>query len=139
MAVGSPAAMVRLTSSRMRRSPRTTLAFSMCSSGGMEVSAASVIVIFDGVNLIVVQAQVVADLVDQDVGDDLGQADVAALAPFVEDRTAIEEDAPRLRRLTHGAACADLDRGIEARQFERALAPHIGHSLRDRGVGDADG
>src|SRR5690606_6460219 len=131
MAVWSPAARVRLTSSRMRRSPRTTLAFSMRSSG-------SVIIVFDGVDLIVVQAQVVADLVDQDMGDDLGQADVAALAPFIEDRAAIQEDARRLRRRPHGVALADVDAGIKAGQLERVLDLKVAQGVFVGEVVDAD-
>src|SRR5690606_23119860 len=131
MAVWSPAARVRLTSSRMRRSPRTTLAFSMRSSG-------SVIIVFDGVDLIVVQAEVVADLVDQDMGDDLGQADVAALAPLVVYGTAIEENARRLRRRPHGVALADMDPVIEAAQFERVLDLQFGQGLLVGEVVDAD-
>src|SRR4051812_41853991 len=47
---------------------------------------------FDGLDVLVGQAEVVADLVDEDVGDHLAQGHVAALAPFVEDRAAVEED-----------------------------------------------
>ena len=43
----------------------------------------SIRAILDVVDLVVVEAEMVADLVDQDVGDDLAEADVAALAPFI--------------------------------------------------------
>src|SRR5690606_21165323 len=131
IAVWSPAAMVRLTSSRMRRSPRTTLAFSMRSSG-------SVIIVFDGVDLIVVQPQMMADLVDQDMGDDLGQADVAALAPFIEERAAIQEDARRHRRRTHGVSLADVDAGLQAGQLERTLDLKVAQDFFVGEVVDAD-
>ncbi len=53
----------------------------------------SIVGVLDRIDPVVVEPEMVADFVDQDVGDDLGQADVAALAPFVEDGAAVEEDA----------------------------------------------
>src|SRR5690606_31090963 len=131
MAVWSPAAMARLTSSRMRRSPRTTLAFSMRSSG-------SVIIVFDGVDLIIVEAQVMADLMDQHMGDDLGQTDIAALAPLIQNGAAIEEDARRLRRRAHAVPLADMNAGIEAGQLERILDLKVAQDFFVGEVVDAD-
>src|SRR5690606_8702298 len=82
--------------------------------------------------------EVVADLVDQDVGDDLVEADVAALAPFVEDRAAVEEDAAGLRRGAEGVAQADVDAVIEAGQFEGILDPHLVQDSVVSEVVDAD-
>ncbi len=50
----------------------------------------------DVVDVVVVQTHVVADLMDQDVGDDLGETNVAAFAPFVQDRATVQEDAAGL-------------------------------------------
>ena len=60
-------------------------------------------------DLVVVEAEVVADFVDEDVGDDLVEADVAALAPFIEDGAAVEEDARWLRGRAQAVAAADVD------------------------------
>ena len=46
----------------------------------------------DGVDVRIGQAEVVADLVDQHVGDQFLQGDVAVLRPLVQDRAAVEED-----------------------------------------------
>src|ERR1051325_163980 len=58
--------------------------------------------VLDRVHLIVRQAEVMADLVDQHVTDDVAQG-LFVLRPIVEDRAAIEEDrrlaAMRLARL----------------------------------------
>tara|TARA_R110000850_G_scaffold25297_1_gene73138 strand:+ start:631 stop:777 length:147 start_codon:yes stop_codon:yes gene_type:complete len=43
-------------------------------------------------DLVIVEAEMVADLVHQHMADDLVQAHVAALAPLIKDRPAIEED-----------------------------------------------
>ena len=80
----------------------------------------------------------VADFVDQDVGDDLGQADVAAFAPFVEDRAAVEEDAAGLGGGAEAVALADVDAVIEAGQFEGILHLHHRQGLVVGEIIDAD-
>lgn len=99
---------------------------------------ASVGVLLDGVDIVVGQAEMVADLVDQDVGDQFGQADVAALAPFVQDRTAIQEDPRRLRRRSQAVASADVHAMIQAGQFERILDLQIRQRLFVGEIVDAE-
>jgi hypothetical protein len=46
----------------------------------------------DGGDVVVAPAEVVGEFVDRDVVDEVGDGDVAALGPFVEDGAAEEPD-----------------------------------------------
>src|SRR5579871_1182645 len=71
---------------------------------------------FDGVDVGVGKADVVTDLVHQHVADQLEQADVAALGPFIEDGAAVEEDVAHLRLKVQRRAMPDVRSLIEAGQ-----------------------
>ncbi len=71
----------------------------------------------------------VADFVDEDMGDEVGEGDVAAIGPFVEDRAAVEKDDRWLGRGIVHRAMGEIDALIEARQFERVLDVHLGKHI----------
>ena len=87
----------------------------------------------DPLHVVVRQAEMMADFVDQHVADDMADG-LVMLRPVVEDRPAVEEDARRLGRRPHGVAQADVEAVIEAGQLERILHPH----LAQRVVADGD-
>ncbi|KAK0344576.1 hypothetical protein LTR94_014103 [Friedmanniomyces endolithicus] len=80
----------------------------------------------------------VADLVDQDMGDQLGQAHVAALAPFVQYGAAIQEDPRGLGRRPQAVAPPDVHPVVEAGQFEGVFDLHLGQGLFVGEVVDAE-
>src|SRR4051794_12263795 len=97
--------LVMLPSAAMGRTPRIWSVRNLSpdgpsvnqNDGGVTFCRNSLSRRLDRVDVRVAEPEVVADLVDQDVGDHLVQGDVAALGPFVEDRAAVEEDAAGLR------------------------------------------
>ena len=86
----------------------------------------------------VAKPEVVADFVDQDVGDQLFQGDIAALGPFVEDRAAVQEDPRGLRLGAEGGAIRQADAGVEAGQLEGVLDPHLVEDFLGGEVVDAE-
>ena len=73
-----------------------------------------------------------ADFMDKDMGDDGFQA-VVGLAPFVEQRAAIEEDHVRQRAGGFITLHADMAALIETEDVPFALEFHFGHHL---GIGE---
>ena len=88
----------------------------------------------------------VGDLVDEDVADERVEADVAALAPLVEDRAAVEPDHVGCRRLVHDRALGEGDPLVEAGEFEgvvdvevveHVVGGEVGHGEAEVAAGPA--
>lgn len=80
----------------------------------------------------------VADLMHEDMGDELAQGDVAAFAPFQEDGQAVEEDMVRARQRVGDGLMRQVHAVIEAGQLVRALHAEIGERLFVSKIGDLD-
>src|SRR5215470_12710601 len=72
----------------------------------------------DALHVVVAEAEMVADLVDQHMAHQMGEL-LAALAPVVEQRPAIEEDAIEVARHLADGLAAEIDAAIEPEQVER--------------------
>src|SRR5882757_334956 len=79
---------------------------------------------FDRLHVIVAQAEMMADLVDQHVAHDVRQV-FARFAPVVEDRTAVEEDAVDVVGDMARAALHHRHALIETEQVERRVELHL--------------
>src|SRR5665213_1645981 len=75
----------------------------------------------DGLDVGVREAHVMADFVDEDMGDKLTQGYIAQLRPLLEDRAAIEKDPRLVRRGIEHRAAGAIDALIEAAEFEDVL------------------
>ncbi len=84
--------------------------------------------LLDRMHVLVGEAEMVAGLVDDDVGDERLEAD-PGLRPFVEQGAAVEMDHRRQLARQHRRALADRPAGIEAGQLERILDPELGEHL----------
>ncbi|NDH64172.1 MAG: DUF1254 domain-containing protein, partial [Alphaproteobacteria bacterium] len=93
--------------------------------------------LFDRFHVVVAQAEVMADLVDQHMPHDMRQV-FAGLAPIVEDRAAIEEDAVDVVGDVAGTALHHRDALVEAEQIERRVEFHLLLDLVGRKVVDLD-
>lgn len=80
----------------------------------------------------------VADLVYEHVGDQVVEADIAALDPFFQDRAAIEEDHCAGGRGVGDALAGEIDALVEPGQFERVVDFHFRQGLLIGEVLDAD-
>src|SRR5258708_37075844 len=92
---------------------------------------------FDVLHVVVAEAEMMADLVDEDMAHDVGEI-LAGLAPVIEDRPAIEKDHVDIRRDRRDALMRQGDAAIEAEYVERALQPHLVLGLLVGGTVDAD-
>src|SRR5882757_905100 len=92
---------------------------------------------FDRFHVVVAQAEMMADLVDQHVAHDVRQV-LARFTPVVEDRTAIEEDAVDVVGDVARAALHHRHALIKSQQVERRVELHLLLDLVGREVVDLD-
>src|SRR5690606_9127187 len=84
---------------------------------------------FDRLHVRIREAEVVADLVDQNVGDD-GPERLVVLGPVVEDGPAIEKDRIRHASTLRGRNVGrQADTGEEAKKIERTLDAEFGKHI----------
>src|SRR5581483_1396745 len=91
----------------------------------------------DAGHILVRQAKMMADLVDQHVADDVAQA-FLVLGPIVQDRPAVEPDHVGQPGDITGALEGQADALEQAEQVELALALHLVQHLVGRKIVDAD-
>lgn len=80
----------------------------------------------------------VADLVDQDVGDQITQVDIAAGCPFVQDWPAKQHDAIEMAVRTRMGFLGQIDADIDAGQVERVLQTDRFERFLVGEIGDKD-
>src|SRR5258708_32254091 len=85
----------------------------------------------DALHVVVAEAEMVADLVDEDVAHEVVEI-LAGLAPVIEDGSAVEKDDVGLGARVHHALARQRDAAIEAADVERAVQLHL---LLGLGVG----
>src|ERR1700722_8894126 len=95
--------------------PRSAGACTRCCSSAVALQA---------VHVVVRQAEMVADLVDQHVTHHRGEV-LAGLAPIIEQRPAIEKDHVDMGPRIADRFVQQIDAAIEAEQVERALELHV--------------
>jgi hypothetical protein len=78
------------------------------------------------------------DFVDEDMGDQVLQGDVAAFGPFVEDRAAVQEHAGWLRLRAEHRAVPQAGAGVEAGELESVLYAEVVQHLVGREVVDPE-
>ena len=66
----------------------------------------------------------VADFVDEDVGDQFAKGHIPAIGPFIQDRAAIEHDAVGLGRGVGDGLLGQVDTDIDAGELERVIDLH---------------
>src|SRR5215470_12722595 len=91
----------------------------------------------DPVYVVVGEAEMVVDLVDEDVAHEVGQV-LAGFAPIVEQRPSVEEDHVEMGDDAGDALARKIDAAIEAEQVELGLAAHLVHRLLVGKIDDAD-
>src|SRR5580704_12377800 len=74
----------------------------------------------DPLHILVAEAEMVTDLVDHHVAHQFEQV-LAAVAPVIEDRPAVEIDRVRMRQRIADALMRQRDAAIEAQEVERAV------------------
>src|SRR5262249_4355178 len=91
----------------------------------------------DPLHVVVAEAEMVADLVDEHVADD-GVEVLAGLAPIIENGPAIEKDHLRVDARIVDALMRQCHAAIEAEDVEGALEPHLALGLLVGKFHDAD-
>src|SRR6266478_8098915 len=79
--------------------------------------------VLDPLHIFVAEPEMMTDLVDQHMADHLEQI-LAALAPVIEDRPAVEEDHVELCPRVADTFVRQRDAAIEPQEVERAVEPH---------------
>ncbi len=88
-------------------------------------------------HIVIGQAEMMADLVDQNMGDDIAQR-FFMFGPIVKDRTAVERDAVGAFAGLQAETLTDATTFEKAEQIKRRFQPHILDDLIVRKVGDLD-
>src|SRR5689334_21526610 len=91
----------------------------------------------DAFHVLVGQPEMMADLVDQHMGDDVAQR-LLVLRPVVEDGAAVERDAVRPLAGLGVPALGEAASLEQAEQIERRLQGEVVHDLVGRELGDQD-
>jgi hypothetical protein len=86
-------------------------------------------------HIVIGQAEMMADLVDQNMGDDIAQR-FFMFGPIVQDRTAVERDAVGTFAGLQAETFADATTFEKAEQIKRRFQPHILDDLIVREIGD---
>src|SRR5215217_540428 len=95
---------------------------------------------FDFFHVLVGKAEMMAEFVDQHMGDDFAERVVVVLGPIVEDGAAVEEHGVgELPGLGHGAVFGEADAGEKAHQFEWALHIEMSENVVFGKFGDRAG
>src|SRR5262249_21032608 len=92
---------------------------------------------FDPFHVRVAEAEMVADLVDQHMAHQPGEI-LAALAPIIEDRPAVEKDHVEIGTGIADALVRQRDTPVEAEDIEGAVEPHRLFGLLVGELVDAD-
>src|SRR6185312_6041410 len=93
--------------------------------------------LLDPLHVLVAEAEMVADLVDQHVADNRVER-LVVLAPVIEDRAAVEEHHVGLDPRVDDAFARQRDPTVKAEQVERAFQLHLGLGFLVGKVLDAD-
>ena len=80
----------------------------------------------DGGDVLIAPPEVMRQLVDEDMGDEAAEGDIAPVRPFVEDRAAEKPDGVWLGGLVEGGFFGEGDAVVKAGERERVIHFEIG-------------